>query len=102
MAIIHNNTAIYYSSHTTLLTNLYSVTPWNTSVSYPMEYIFSICMILCSWPAGKVFMTYVFYMMQDQGYEYMDVMESETKYSEVMSPNMYEKTQTIQPPHLSY
>ena len=78
-ALIHNNTAIYYSYHTKLLTNLHSVTPWNTTLSYPMEYIFSIRMILCSLPTRIIFATYVFHIMQDQGCQYMDVMESQTK-----------------------
>jgi len=44
-----------------------------------MEYIFSIRMILCSLPTGIIFATYVFDIMQDQGCQYMDVMESQTK-----------------------
>ena len=79
MALIHNNTAVYYSSHTKLLTNLDSVTPWNTTLSYPTEYIFSICMILCFLPPGIIFITYVSHIMQDQGCQYTDVMEIQTK-----------------------
>ena len=78
-ALIHNNTAIYYSLHTKLLTNLDSVTPWNTTLSHTMEYIFSIHMILCSLPPGIIFMTYVFHIMQVQRCHYMDVMQSQTK-----------------------
>ena len=79
MALIHSNTAIYYSSHTKLLTNLDSVTPWYTTLSYSMEYIFSIRMILCSLPPGIIFMTYVFHIMQDQRCQYVDVMQSQIK-----------------------